>query len=83
MMKNIPNFNELKSELYKEDIYRQMKTLCFDIESVFVRKINLKEYEELNTLKHNQNYELNYVVINKQDEVIGEYDSDSHKDSIK
>ena len=50
-MKNIPNFDELKSELYKEDIYRDMKTLCFDVETIFVRKINLKDSEELNLLK--------------------------------
>ena len=47
MMKSIPNFSELKSELYKEDLYKTMKTLCFDIESVFVRKVDLKDYEEL------------------------------------
>mgnify|MGYP000527044712 FL=1 len=52
VMKNIPNFNELKAELYKEDLYKHMKTLCFDIESVFIRKINLKDFEELNTLKN-------------------------------
>ena len=65
-MKNIRNFSELKSELYKEDIYRHMKTLCFDVENVFVRKINLKDVEELNTLKQCQNYELNYVLISKE-----------------
>ena len=51
MMLNIPNFDELKSELYKEDIYKKMKTLCFDIETIFVRKVNLKDFEELNALK--------------------------------
>ena len=55
MMKNIPNFSELKSELYQEDIYRSMKTLCFDIESIFVRKVDLKDYEELCTLKKSEN----------------------------
>ena len=63
-MTSIQNFDELKSELYKEDIYKKMKTLCFDIESVFIRKINLKDIEELTTLKQCQNYEDNYVLIN-------------------
>ena len=47
-MQNIPNFNELKTELYKENMYGHMKTLCFDVETIFVRKINLKDFEELN-----------------------------------
>lgn len=42
-----------------------MKTLCFDIESVFVRKINLKDFEELNNLKTSDDYGSNYVLINK------------------
>jgi hypothetical protein len=65
MMKSIPNYSELKSELYKEDLYKQMKTLCFDIESVFVRKINLKDFEELNNLKTCEDFGSNYVIINK------------------
>ena len=47
LMKSIPNYSELKSELYQEDIYKSMKTLCFDIENVFIRKVDLKDAEEL------------------------------------
>jgi len=65
LMKKIPNYLELKSELYKEDLYKQMKTLCFDIESVFIRKINLKDIEELNTLKACEDVGTDYVLINK------------------
>ena len=67
-MKNIPNFDEFKSELYKEDIYGHMKTLCFDVETIFVRKINLKDIEELNKLKYSINFEHNYVLVYKYEE---------------
>jgi len=42
-----------------------MKTLCFDIENVFIRKIDLKDYEELQTLKNTQNFEIDYILIDK------------------
>mgnify|MGYP006108946689 FL=1 len=69
IMKNIPNFSELKSELYKEDIYKTMKTLCFDIENVFIRKVDLKDFEELQTLKNTENYGCNYVLIDRSVEI--------------
>ena len=69
IMKNIPNFSELKSELYKEDIYKTMKTLCFDIENVFIRKVDLKDFEELQTLKNTENFGSNYVLIDRSVEI--------------
>jgi hypothetical protein len=32
-----PNFKMIHSELYQEEIFKKMKTLCFDIENVFIR----------------------------------------------
>ena len=54
-MKNMPNLSEIQNELYKEDLYMHMKTLCFDVATVFVRKINLKDFDELTTLKQCKN----------------------------
>ena len=45
-----PNFEEMKAELFKEDLFYQMKTLIFDIENVFLRKVNLLDIDELNTM---------------------------------
>ena len=43
-------FKDIKSELFKEDIYKKMSTLCFDVLNIFVRKVNLEDIEELNKL---------------------------------
>ena len=50
LFKKISNFKETRKELFKEDFYKNMKTICFDIENVFIRKVNLQESEELNLL---------------------------------
>ena len=39
----------MKKELYKEDIYAKYKTICFDIENVFVRNVNLDDIDEFTT----------------------------------
>ena len=36
----------MKKELYKEDIYKKQNTLCFDIQNVFIRKVNLNDNDE-------------------------------------
>ena len=46
-----------------------MKTLCFDIENVFVRKINLKDFEELLELKVCTDLDTYIVVSKKEDKV--------------
>lgn len=38
-MTNIQQFDETKQELFQENGYFNQKTLCFDIENVFIRKI--------------------------------------------
>ena len=45
MMLSHSSFEETKMELYKEDLFENMKTLCFDIENVFILKINLLDIE--------------------------------------
>jgi hypothetical protein len=62
----------MKSELYKEDLYSKMKTLCFDIENVFIRKVNLLDIEEVNTLANNEDFDTRYVLVQKD---IHDYDS--------
>jgi hypothetical protein len=62
-MQSIPNFEDMKEELFKEDLYNKMKTLCFDIENVFLRKVDLLDIEELNTLSNAEEFETSYMLI--------------------
>ena len=38
-MMNIQNFEEMREELYQEPIYKNQKTLCFDIQNIFLSKV--------------------------------------------
>ena len=62
-MQSIQNFEDMKEELFKEDPYNKMKTLCFDIENVFLRKVDLLDIEELNTLSNAEEFETSYMLI--------------------
>ena len=59
-----------------------MKTLCFDIENVFVRKINLKDFEELLQLKVCTNLDT-YIVVSKEEKKGCEQNSDEHVNNMK
>ena len=74
LFKKISNFKETRKELFKEDFYKNMKTICFDIENVFIRKVNLQESEELNLLSQTEEHELRYILIKHE---ILESDSDA------
>lgn len=39
--KNIKYFSKIQENLYKEEIFKNQKTLCIDIESVLLRKVNI------------------------------------------
>ena len=62
-MTNIPQFNEMKKELFREDLYRTKNTLCFDIQNVFIRKINILDHDEYKMLAETMEFEISYVVI--------------------
>lgn len=70
----IINFKETRKELFKEDFYKNMKTICFDIENVFIRKVNLQDSEELNLLSQTEDHELRYIIVKHE---ILESDSDA------
>ena len=53
----------MRSELFKEDLYCKMKTLCFDIENVFIRKVNLLDIDEQNILAATEDYNDRYVLV--------------------
>ena len=38
-MKDIFNFEEMREDLFQEPIYNSQKTLCFDIQNVFITKV--------------------------------------------
>ena len=45
-----------------------MKTLCFDIENVFVRKMNLLDDDEINLIKQDTSGDLyNFIVVTTGD----------------
>jgi hypothetical protein len=44
-------YDSMKKELLQDEIYKRQKTLCFDIQSVFIRKVNILDYEELSNIK--------------------------------
>ena len=50
-MTSVDGFEDTKLELIQEDNQLDKKTLCFDIENIFIRKINIRDQEELNILK--------------------------------
>jgi hypothetical protein len=55
----------MRKELIQEDINYDQKTLCLDIENIFVRKVNIKEIEELNMLREFTKFE-DYIIVNKK-----------------
>ena len=60
---SIPHFESMRQELAQEEIYTKSKTLCFDIESVFIRKVNILDWEELTMLQNTPQNELQYKYI--------------------
>jgi hypothetical protein len=46
-MYDLPHFEETKKDLYQEDSNSKQKTLCFDVENVLIRKVELTDLEQL------------------------------------
>ena len=42
----------MKEELQQEDVYSNQKTLCIDIVSTLLRKVDLDDYEEISYLMY-------------------------------
>ena len=61
MMKSMPEFQETKEELIQEQIYKKKYTICLDIESIFLRKVNISEEENLRSLD-DSDYQ-NYIIV--------------------
>jgi hypothetical protein len=80
ILQGVKYYEDMRKELVQEDINWGQKTLCIDVENTLVRKVNIREIEELNMLKELTKYD-DYIVINKSyqrpqsensdDEVIG------------
>lgn len=64
MMQSVPLFDDMRFELYQEDVNYGQKTLCIDVENIFVRKVNMFDVEELNMLKEVTRFE-DYIIVNK------------------
>lgn len=50
-MKSVPQFREMKQELYREEYFGNMSTLCFDMDGVLIKKVNLDDIEHFNKLR--------------------------------
>lgn len=50
-MTSSTQFETMKTDLFQEAIYSNMRTLCFDVENTLIRKINILDDEELSNLK--------------------------------
>lgn len=70
IMKSVPQFHEMKQELYKDEIFTNQNTLCFDVENVFIKKIDLYDPEHYHYLnqasKNDENFMYNYILVNKE-----------------
>jgi hypothetical protein len=54
----------MRMELLQEEIDNGHKTLCIDIENVFVRKVNIMDIEELSMLQDLTKFE-DYILVDK------------------
>jgi hypothetical protein len=54
----------MRDELIQDDINSRQKTLCIDIENIFIRKVNILEIEELNMLIEIQKYDY-YILVDQ------------------
>ena len=43
---NIKYFSKIQENLYKEEIFKNQKTLCIDIVSVLLRRVNILDPDE-------------------------------------
>ena len=71
-MKGVSNFEALSLELYQEVIFDEQNTLIFDIQNVFLTKVDILDPQKFkhviqDTLK--ENYAFNYILVeNKPNE---------------
>ena len=71
-MKQVPDFKDMKEELTQEDKNHHQRTLCFVVQNVLVRKIDLRDLEEINMLRDCSNFE-EFVIVN----TVAQADDDS------
>ena len=76
MLKKVDDFKLMQNELAKDDVNLGHKTLCIDIENIFVRKVNIMEVEELNMLFEIQKYDY-YILV---DHNAGDEESEEDKE---
>ena len=85
MMKQVPDYKDMKEELTQEDQNHHQKTLCFDVKNVLVRKIDLRDLEEINMLRDCTNFE-EFVIINTvvqaDEDSSGEFDNERQRKHI-
>lgn len=48
---NVHQFEQMKQELFQEEIFKRQKTLCIDIENVCLRKVEIFDPEEYQLLR--------------------------------
>ena len=70
----------MRHELMKDDVYLNQKTLCIDIENIFVRKVNILDAEELSILIEIQKYDY-YILVDQNLERHEESEEDSEVNS--
>ena len=68
--KNIKYFSKIQENLYREEIFNNQKTLCIDIESVLLRRVNILDPDEHAILMREyeqEEFANRYFVINKDE----------------
>ena len=64
-MEQTPDFKLLRQEIQQDSIYKDFKTLCIDLENVFLRKVNVFDENELQELAETQDTEYHgYYLLN-------------------
>ena len=63
LMRSVSDFKQQRKELAQEPEHHNHKTLVFDIQNAFVRKINLSDPQEIKLLKGSNNFE-EFIVVN-------------------
>jgi len=69
-MNSINQFDDIREELYQEDIYMNQKTLCFDVRNVFIKEMDLSDIENFFEIQKDffddKDFETNYIVVHRK-----------------